>query len=81
MTSIHSELERDPAQLSDAELAAYIEHCGGQMLAANMLFEGTGDAAMREVRQQWLSRQEAALLERQRRPEVVAAMEKDRGLS
>ncbi len=56
------------ALLADDALQARIEHCGVQMLAADKL-------GMKDERRRWLALQEAALRERHRRPELVAAME------
>jgi hypothetical protein len=62
------------AVLSDDALQARIELCGHQMLAADKL-------GMKDERGRWLREQEAALRERHRRPELVAAMEEAMGLT
>lgn len=62
------------ALLHDDALQAHITHCGIQMLAADAL-------GMKDERRRWLALQEAALRERHRRPELVAAMEAEHGLA
>jgi hypothetical protein len=62
------------AVLSDDALQARIELCGHQMLAADKL-------GMKDERRRWLALQEAALRERHRRPELVAAMEAEYGIA
>jgi hypothetical protein len=61
------------SNLSDTALQARIELCGHQMLAADKL-------GMKDERRRWLALQEAALRERHRRPELVAALEAECGL-
>lgn len=72
-----------PTQMDDDELQAHIEHCGRQLLAAQQMIEGgTPDYfAIMGERDRWLREQHAALVERARRPHIVARMEAERRLA
>lgn len=64
----------DVTLLTDEELQKRITTCGMQMLAAHAL-------GMKEERRRWLSEEERALRERNRRPHLVAAREAELGLT
>lgn len=73
----HAEVVRgigmDLHLMDEAQLERYVTHCGIQLEAAHKL-------GMKGEAHRWREAMEAALRERSRRPEVVAAMEQRAGL-
>jgi hypothetical protein len=65
---------RDLSSLGDEDLESYIAMCSLQMLAANKL-------GMKEERRRWWNEEARALRERHSRPELVARLERELGLS
>jgi hypothetical protein len=68
-----------PQDMTDNELERHIRDCGGQMLLAMARYERYGDFADRGDADRWLALQNAAI--RARSPEMVAKLEKERGLA
>lgn len=72
-----------PAQvssLSDEALQAHIVACGAQMLDAERRYRETSCLSDAGERDSWWLAERIALIERGRRPQIVAAMEQARGL-
>jgi hypothetical protein len=68
------------SELSDSALQERIQACGESMLAADMLYRETSDVGYAGERDFWWLQERMALVERGRRPGVVASMEKARNL-
>jgi hypothetical protein len=71
--------EETLSDMTDNELERHIRDCGGQMLLAMARYERYGDFADRGDADRWLALQNAAI--RARSPEMVAKLEKERGLA
>lgn len=65
---------------SDADLQQYILGCAEQFHAAQRRWESTGCFAAIGLRDYWWLAEVDALVERGRRPHIVRAMERERGL-
>jgi 16S rRNA G966 N2-methylase RsmD len=71
----------DVSDLSDAELLDHIAETGKQFLDAHSRYLASSCLADKGDRDRWYLAQRAALLERARRPQMVARMEQERGLA
>jgi hypothetical protein len=71
---------QEVSELSDSALQERIRECGEKMLAADMLYGSSSDLAYAGERDFWWMQERLALIERGRRPGVVAGMEAARGL-
>lgn len=68
------------SELSDSALQERIEECSELMLNADLLYSMTSEIAYAGERDFWWIQERLALTERGRRPGVVAALERARGL-